>query len=87
MEANLIDPRTLEHEYDPMIGNLGRGHRDIAPEQVNLSEYQPYIGTLGQRISIVGPDLKETGWDFYGWMREENGKYFIVGFEKPDPVA
>lgn len=85
------DFRAIEREYDPEKGNLGRGVK-IEPSwlarliyQANQQGYTLYRAPSGggyaECLPIFGFEGLQDGGLWFGFVREEAGKHFIVAVE------
>lgn len=73
----------LEWEFDPAVGNVGRGYRALMPAMIHgLELYKPYEtpGENGDSCDI--PIVGDPGWVWSGYVREENGRHYIIAFER-----
>ena len=79
----------VEWEFDPELGNVGRGYRDLRPDQVSeMFLYKPYEapGANGPvfNIAIHDDDGKPTEWVWNGFYRKDRtGKHYMIAFERP----
>lgn len=84
---NLVIPdfRSLEREYDPAVGNLGRGFpvSQETFESMSLYGYEPYRvpGTGDTVVTILSASLAPNYPQWRGFVREEDGKHYVVAFE------
>jgi hypothetical protein len=91
---SLINPRTLEHEFDPSGGSLGRAFGcnykgypyhaptiGITPEMMDLSGYNQFVLNGTNWFPIYGPDGSPTTIRWRAWTREENGRHYCIVFE------
>lgn len=75
----------LEWEYDPLDGNVGRGFRDIHPEQISaIFMYKPYLSIGTDGVSADIRLVNDPGWIWNGYVREEHGKHYVIAFERKE---
>ena len=82
-----IDPMALAwKEYNPMLGDCGRGRVDLKPEDVDLTGWTRYSipgksGPDAINIPLYGEDGCGSMWS--GWTKTVGGKQVIIAFERP----
>jgi hypothetical protein len=85
----MVNLREIEHEYNPSLGDLGRGlmvdRREV--DSIDTSGFEPFEA-LGCSNLLNEIQVYEENWKtrpdrlvWRGWVREENGKHFVAGIE------
>jgi hypothetical protein len=77
--------RDIEREYDPRLGDCGRG-LPISWDQVDhldTAGYRPFVcpGTNVDHFPVYRRDGKPTAATWFGWTREAHGKHLVAAIE------